>query len=429
MFGTIIFILLLLILTIIIFLNEKQGIITYIVFALLSPNLHLNGIQVSFEILAFFLVFSTLLLKKSQIFSLYKHWPYRQWIWIYFSLIIISSLIAVLKYNSAISWIAIFGYFRLICIIYMLHYVFREKPEKRLDNIFSPILITNFIVSIIQLTIPSSVQLFYDFYYKESLTPLREVLSLGYFNRAYGTFGTPVLLGVFALLSFAVYLGYYVEKQPCRFLSLKILVSVSCGLIALSKTAILGIPILVIIVFLLSLFGVTKTKNKKALIIPFLVIGVFYFVVNLLKNAGFAISWYIGFLSRPFDAFGTRYSVGTGILTETYQIINENLILGVGPTPIGNAFVGDSMYVNILYTSGTVGILIFFGILIPAIFTNLIKRNVTGLLCSVAILLGGLAAPIHLNIISVSLIAYIFSRAESSRISLVYEKVKSKLVI
>lgn len=415
MFGTIVFILLLLILMIVAFLNEKKGIIIYVIFSLLSPNLHLSGMQVSFEIVAFFLIFLILIFKRSQIFSLYKNWPHRQWVWIYFFLIIISSLIAVIKYDSTISWIGIFGYFRVICIIYMLQYVFRENPERQLDNIISPILTVNLIVSIIQLAMPSSVQLFYDLYYKDSMTPLKEVLGLGYFNRAYGTFGTPVLLGVFALFSFAVYLGYYVEKKPCRFLTLKILMAVSCGLIALSKTAILGMPTLVITVFVLGIFGFIKIKNKKILIIPFLIIGIGYFMVDLLEKAGFAISWYIRFLKHPFEAFGTRYDAGTGILTETYEIINQNLILGVGPTPIGDAFVGDSMYISILYMSGIIGLFLFLGILISAIVINLIEKDTIAVLCGLVILLGGLAAPIDLSIISAPLIAYIFSKVELIR--------------
>lgn len=415
MFGTIIFTLLLLILIIVASLNEKKGIIIYVIFSLLSPNLHLNGMQVSFEIAAFFFIFLIVIFKRSQIFSLYKNWPHRQWIWIYFFLIIISSLIAVIKYGSTISWIGIFGYFRVICIIYMLQYVFRENPEKQLDNIISPILTVNLIVSSIQLAMPSSVQLFYDLYYKDSMTPLKEVLGLGYFNRAYGTFGTPVLLGVFSLFSFAVYLGYYVEKKPCRFLTLKILMAVSCGLIALSKTAILGMPALVITVFILGMFGFVKIKNKKILIIPFLIIGIGYFMVDLLEKAGFAISWYIRFLKNPFEAFGTRYDAGTGILTETYEIINQNLIFGVGPTPIGDAFVGDSMYISILYMSGIIGLFLFLGILISAIVISLIEKDTIAVLCGLVILLGGLAAPIDLSIISAPLITYIFSKVELIR--------------
>ncbi|MCQ6523663.1 MULTISPECIES: hypothetical protein [Bacillus] len=412
MFGIVIFILLLLALIIIGVLNEKKGIIIYVIFSLVSPNLHLKGIQISFEIVAFFMIFLILIFKRSQIFSLYKNWPYRQWIWIYFFLIIISSLIAVIKYDSAISWIGIFGYFRVICVIYMLQYVLRETPEKHLDTIISPILIINLIVSVIQLSTPRSVQLFYDLYFKDSMTPLKEVLSLGYFNRAYGTFGTPVLLGVFALFAFALYLGYYVEKRTCRFLILKILMAVSCGLIALSKTAILGMPMLMIIIFILGIFRVIEIKNKKVLIIPFFTIAIGYFMVDLLEKAGFAISWYVRFLKNPFEAFGTRYDAGTGILTETYEIINQNLIFGVGPSKIGDAFVGDSMYINILYTSGILGFCIFFGVLMSSLFINSIKKNATAIMCSLTIILGGFAAPIHLNIVSVAFLAYIFSKAE-----------------
>ena len=97
--------------------------------------------------------------------------------------------------------------------------------------------------------------------------------------------------------------------------------------------------------------------------------------------------------------------------------------MGVGPTPIGAAFVGDSMYINMLYTSGLLGFCIFFGILMSSIFINGVKKNVTAIMCGLTIILGGFAAPIHLNILSVAFLVYIFSKAELNGDKLINKKI------
>ena len=91
-------------------------------------------------------------------------------------------------YNAKFPIIPLFGYFRGVCMIYILQALYKVQPNFQIDNIIAPVLLINFITSVVQLLMPNTVQLFHDLYFKASLTPLNEVLKLGYFNRAYGTF-------------------------------------------------------------------------------------------------------------------------------------------------------------------------------------------------------------------------------------------------
>lgn len=395
--------------------NKKRGIILYIVFSLISPNLKVGDTITSFNILAFFLVIIILLIKSKLMFKIYRGWLYRQCLWLYFFVFIISSLMAVSMYSSmSVNWFSILATFRVICIIYMLQYVLKEKAETVLDNIIFPVLLVNLVFSIIQLTIPESTAIFYDLYYKTSLTPLDYALEMGYFTRAYGTFGTPVLLGVFSLFCFAIYLGYYLDKQPCKLLNIKIIISLACGLLAMSKTVLLGVPVLVIVYCIMIILRISKVNsNRKILLAPVVVIVFFIIIIQLLEQHGTAIAWYTDYLTHPLDSFDSRYSSNTGLLSDMYSIIKENLIIGVGSTAIEDVFIGDSMYIVILYNTGIVGFLLYFEILISATLKNLVNKRSTALLCCVAVCLAGLAAPVHLHVISAPVIAYIFQKAET----------------
>jgi hypothetical protein len=413
--GNIIFVILFIILAEELFRNIKTGIIIYLVFSLISPHLKVGNLQISFEIMSFFLVLGIYLLKKPSVFSIYQKYLYRQHLMVYFFLFIIVSLLATSRFGSTIPWLSFMAIFRVICIIYILQYAMKGNQDKVLDKILSPVLIVNLIASIIQLTVPDSTKIFYDLYYKDSMVPLEATLELGYFNRAYGTFGTPVLLGVFSLLSFATYFGFLIERKNCKHLYFKLISSIIIGLLALSKTAIIGIPIILLLSCILILCGIIKVKNKKIWIFPLVLIPSFMVTVQLLERQGTAISWYLAFLTKPSEALITRYDSTSGNLSDTYSTIANNWLLGVGGTSLFGDFMGDSMYIGILYSTGVLGFLVYFSTLFGSALKNLKLRNITALLSLIAICLSGLGVPIHLDIISVSFLTYMFSISEAQK--------------
>ncbi|WJY26414.1 hypothetical protein [Sporosarcina trichiuri] len=413
--GTIIFIILYLILVLMLLKDIEKGIISYVIFSLFAPNLNINNTQISFEISAFFIVIIILLIKRREIFTLYKKGKvFRQRLWMYFFLLIFSTLVGTIRYESSIGIVSIFGIFRTIIVIYLLQFIMKQNEDKVLDKIIWPILFINFITSVIQLTFPESTTFFYNLYYKESLTPLNEVLRLGYFSRAYGTFGSPVLLGVFSVFSFAVYFGYLIEKKKCKIIYIKLILSIAIGLMALSKTAILGLPALLIIFYFLALYGIIKVKNRKTLLIPILVFPMAIGIIKILERQGLFIYYYLEYLLKPFEVFETRYDSTEGILANTYMIIKENWFIGVGKISISDIFIGDSMYIDLIYTSGIIGLAVYFSILLSATLWNIRFRNTTAVFCVAALCLAGTGAPVQFEILSAILIAYVFSKAEKS---------------
>lgn len=415
MLGNIIFVVLLIILIRALSNDVKDGIIYYIIFSLVSPNLNIGNIQISFEIIAFLIIFLLLLIVKRNIFSFsVSKFNHRQNLLVYFIIYCIASLIAAFKYGSEIPWVSIFSVFRSIFILYMINYTMEGNEDEAIDRIISPVLYICLITSLIQMAVPGSVTLFYNFYYKSSLTPLASVLELGHFDRAFGSFGTPVYLGVFSLYSFSLYYGFIVENKKIRNIFIKLASSVIIGLFALSKTAILGIPIILMVYFLVFV-PIENKVNKKLLRILLIIFIIIIITVIILKFKGTAISWYLDYLKKPLAAFKTRYNMTTGILSETYKTIKDNLIIGVGATALDNNFTGDSMYVNIIYNTGLIGAAIFFINFIWAGINNFRFKNITAFFCFTSICLAGLAAPVQFDIITAAFMAYIFYKSGSKK--------------
>lgn len=393
--------------------NEEKGIIVFFIMAMIAPNITIRSFTLSFEIVAFLPVVILLYLKNRKIFKIYKKGNFRQSLWFYFFLLLFSSLISTMKYSNSINILALFSYFRIIALIYALYYVFKRSDYLALDKIISTVLFINVIVSIIQLTFPSSINIFLDFYYKDSLTPLLGVYDLGYFSRAYGTFGTPVLLGIFSVFSFSFYMGLLADKLICKKVIVKVGASLSLGLMALSKTVVIGIPAILVLYYVMALFGVIKVKNRKILAFPVLIAPIAILTIKYLEQKGTFIMWYLNFLFKPFESLSTRYSASTGILKDTYSVIFNNLFFGVGLTNVNNTFAGDSMYINILYTTGLIGLVVLIAIMFSPTISIIKARNGTSIMILMSFLMAGFAAPVHVEIIALPFVAYIIVAAET----------------
>jgi len=63
--------------------------------------------------------------------------------------------------------------------------------------------------------------------------------------------------------------------------------------------------------------------------------------IILTTDLGGGMKYYIQYLNKPLEVLSTRYS-SQGILSESFSIIKENLLLGVGFASISGEFIGDS---------------------------------------------------------------------------------------
>lgn len=342
------------------FKDATRGIFLFVFFSLVSPQVILSGISISYNIIAFFPICFVYIIKRHA-FGIPSFFIV---LIFYFFLLCISTLRSSALNNVRIEYPAIFGAFRFVCLTLILinH---KNCNAYYVQKLFFGAIVINLGFSVLQMCFPQFTQLFHDLYSKDSATTLDYYLESGYFNRGVGTFGTPTVLGVFSLLSFCL---FYFEFKYGSFQKFKIwglICSLLCGLLSISKTFLLGIPILFILELLVNIYN-TKGRIKMRIhlnksfifVLLFLVIlgGV---VINILIKSGFSILWYLGYLLEPGKALATRYDTNTGILDGLLSVIRENPVIGVGETILPGVFIGDSSYVCILYSVGFGGLFLF----------------------------------------------------------------------
>lgn len=379
------------------FKNLKTCVFIYVLSLFIAPVLNIQSLGLGFDIWAFpFIVLFYLIRKKSITIKLNSHSLIPYFI-IYSLIIIINSLI----FDSEISIASLYATFRFIFTISLIFDVWENEILYYVDKVLGVVLLLNLLCAILQITKIVPVKIFYDLYYKASSTPLMSVLELGYFNRAYGTFSSPVILGGVSALAYGIYISAFINDQnKLKFVVPKMIACVICGIMALSKTAILSIPIITILNYAYFLFfnkNIKRTnliKNIAFIAIGF--IGLLFVVVWMEKN-GLFIEWYLKYLKNPFEALTTRYDKDSGILKETLKIVKKYFIFGVGDTLFKDVFVGDSTYIVLLYQSGIVGLIAYFFPYFASFLTSLAKRDLIKIMLTVVFLLISLGLNMHLS--------------------------------
>ena len=156
-------------------------------------------------------------------------------------------------------------------------------------------------------------------------------------------------------------------------------------------------------------------------------IPIFACVVMWLNARGIFINYYLRFLLKPFDALKTRYSPESGILSGTIEQIKQNFWLGLGfENTNSDVFVGDSLFVEIMYHTGFVGLILYLTPYFCA-FVNLVrKNNFLGVSFIVAFMLCATAFPITVSPYFVVFIATVFDiEGNKSTIVISYQPIRN----
>ena len=414
--------------TIFLIRNFKKGLLLYTAAIFLAPVFIIASARISFEILFFPVVFIISLLKSTKISndkSLFGYFGY-------LFLFLIVSMFQIILGNSSFPIMDMYAFFRFMFLVYLFHKNFKTDLVKNIDMILTIVLIVNTVFCVCQMSGLLSVRFFYNLYYKESLYPLKGQLEIGSFSRAFGSFGSPLIIACVSALSFSFYLGtsmFNYEGEKVNHKLLKIAMSLVCGILSMSKTVILSIPVIIVVALLYYLIE-SKKRGKKIKILIFFVAGLavfligFFFLANYLNEKGYAINYYLSFLTNPLSSLDTRYS---GNLVNTTAIIKSNILFGVGSAVFTDVYVGDSLYYSLLYQVGVVGLLLF---LLP-LFVVLLRsfnRNfkIEGLLI-MCFLLIGVGSPVQLAFYTVPFVALflkpLYSRRNYCEQRLAYNKI------
>lgn len=411
--------------TLLAFYSPKKAVGLYALSALISPHLRVFGPAVSYEIAAFIPVGFVCFYR-----SRYRIRPRLEYhlLAVYFIIAVAATVLSVARFGTSVLWIPILGWLRFLFLLVLFNeFVDRETIFK----VIAAAITVNLIVAVPQLFVPGALEVSHQLYAKESQAVLDNYLDRGVIPRATGTLGSPVNLGVLSLISFALAferitrLGYTLRR------TFTAVVATSAGILALSKTAILGIPLIfatgTLLKFSTTLFGKIRVSPKRlSTTLGLLSLGGIglWQLITFLNESGLNIIRYISFLDDPLRAFETRYA-GTEntTLDVTMEVVKANWLTGVGFTAPRGEFLGDSTYVLILHAAG-----IFGAVLVAALYASLgarvLRKNLLMLLVPLfALAATGFALPTLYTLIGAHVISYV---VVDSRKSVFEKKIDSR---
>ncbi len=373
------------------FKKSKNWIKIYTVCMLIAPVFNIGGMRVAFDIAVFPIILVLFLVAYKGRFQVHRNLIN---IFLYVGAYFFLTLLASLRFECGFSIVTLYAGLRFTLTIQILHKELQNAMERHFSDIFGVAIFGHLIACVIQMMQILPVSFFYNLYYKESLTPLRGQLRIGYFDRAYGLTGSPLIMGGMAVLFFCFFLNislkYGMKKQKN---GMKLIMSILCGIFALSKTAIIGIPLVALLTIFFNRKQTKITSNNLIKISLYVcsAILILSIVIDWLRDSGFTINYYLRFLTNPFAALETRYDSDSGNLVPAISMIKEHFLFGVGNYKGGEIFLGDSSYIVILYNTGIIGLLLYFIPYMTALFSAIRQKDVlhVSMVVSIALILVG----------------------------------------
>ena len=279
--------------------------------------------------------------------------------------------------------IGIVGFIKVPLILVVLDNMGAHKSDALSDIIavIRSITIVNFAAILLQRLLPVfSYELFSGLYASNTSTYYSQSTSEwgtgGFYNgryiRMFGVFENPMLMGGVVALALAFYVSLYFSGKKLSILDkINIPILIYSGLVSSTKTFMLSLPLLCLIMaglLFVSKDDTIKNKRKRKLVfflifpIAILLIVIFYDrIYEWLYSFSPTIANYFSYLSDPLAAFSTRFgsSSDTGLLAPTVTVIKNNLLLGVGPSSVYGEPIGDSSYVVLMHHGGLVALFVF----------------------------------------------------------------------
>jgi len=367
--GTILSIALLILCIIEAFRDLKRSLVFFLLALLFAPYIIIGSLYIRME-LPLTPIYLAILLARRELTAIRIPtiiWPLVL-LWAYTLLLTLVSAIvgaAVLP-----SWFNVYAYIKpALLILLFANMDFSESDLMRLLRWFA--------ASAVPLALLAAAQTFgiqaaTDLTMNAYMSPGRLVVErlvdeIGFILRAVSVFESPSYAATYFLttLATAVYLlfelrGQQVAKRMFLLPLVSLFASFVGGIVTLSATFVAGIGLILFMLFLR-----LEWRNKvRAMAISAafgaIVIGYLMFLGKDEEYASIANN--ITYQARrvaSLELFESRYAGNTGYLKATIGEISNNPFIGYGWMRKPGVFIGDSMYIVLLYQSGILGLTIF----------------------------------------------------------------------
>lgn len=386
--------------------NLEKGTILSIIFILIGPNFF----NLSYEVPAtFLLIFAWLIFDRKSLFINEKIIIVDFYLFAILFVSVIMTLISSFIYSIDFNYIGILGIVRLFGAMFLYRIFFRKNGLKKLIIIFSLVLIINAFACIIQFNFDGSVNLFYKLYWREGLTPLEEMVSIGKFSRPFGTFSTPLYLSIILLVCDALYFYLWLTEKKSLKWFIGFILSTVLSIFSYTKSVYFGYVFIILFIYIYVLFN-KKFNNffiKTSILILFSI--VIMFLIIKLSFTNNTLNYYLSFFKNPLSIFETRYGE-EGNLNDIIEIIKRNPFFGVGVSSIEGEFVGDSAYFDALHSTGIIGLFMYLAVPFYVLYRANKKKDILTVAFVLIYLLLGLAIPIFTNYIGSIILGYSLSQ-------------------
>lgn len=315
--------------------------------------------------------------------------------------------------------VAMAGELNVFVLCILLAWLLLKCPTAKLKRVVS--------TSIVAFTVIDAAMIFYQksYFYQayrmmdqlyvadSRFKPLFVMWKAGAFDRVSGTFYTPIVLGTTLLLSVALLTAYIVmsKKPGIRWWAVGLAMLMTAGgILAFSKTYMLGVPLLLVVALILIPFLREKTGRLLARL-GVLTVGlvITYAAVYFLlpKELDPVKRYYYGFILNPFMSLETRYQgiiepavnkvnegpmAEAGIAFDAFGMFRRSPIFGVGPLPVHGEFLGDSQFIVALHGGGilaALGYAVFYAVAFVRAF---LRRNLATMLLVAVVAMGSFAS-------------------------------------
>lgn len=350
----------------------RLALIFYLIGALVFPSLWFGEVALRFELIYCLWLVFVLFLRRATSGFVFRWNPVLSEYGLFLVIIIFSTMLALVDKTSKDSLMQIFILFYgilhpLLVMFLFLNISIDEKFVRRILWAFVWLSVPIALLSISQtlgLGIAQKITLWG--YTSPWRTPVFGLLEKqGVIIRSTGVFESPVYNAVYFLLVL-ITIGFILIRQSRNFVNRWVLyllfgLLVIAGVSTLTSTFLLGLIVNVgmLVFFLWSRYPKRLFRFAMGSILVFGLLITFTLPYFMQKSTFAGTLAYQ--VNRIFHGmvFSTRYDPTSGILSETYVAIQERPILGWGLIQIEDVFVGDSIYISVLYQGGIIGLSIF----------------------------------------------------------------------
>jgi len=378
--------------------KPKAGVWVYLVLIFVLPHAQIAGRSVSYDILGFIpLVASVIFVNRGKVKKpnlLYVITP------LYPALMLFSTWISSTFYGFRIEPLLLFGIVRFCFLLYIF---IETLSGKYIYYAVLVVVLVNFVACIYQLYNPQeSIDLFYRLYGKETHAVLEGYYEAGSFARPTGTLLSPVNVGVLVIIAYSICIHRIIELGGGIYKYAFYILIIATGVISLTKTALLGIPILTFLALLVNSLTIrprsisqvgfdTSSIYGYSILIASLSL-VSYSIYNFMEDSGYGyqIAYYISFIFDPLEAFESRYSE-RGQLGETIDVALRYPFFGLGATRAQGEFLGDSTLIRVAHATGISGLLVHMSIYIYMLYSIIRKSEILKILVLSSIFMSGFA--------------------------------------